>query len=215
MTVYVFNTVKTENLQKPKLTSRLNETIEELVILSDDENSSYFAPANHKKSNNSPSERNHKTKSDDDVEEVPVADPIISGTNNTFDVFLELCSAKVDNAKHKELLLEKISTIKLLYRRTSDYVTTDEFKESLEHKIKLLDEQPKHALHCFNIIFQQLKHAWKNQQNNEVDENKVRLVRKIQKKLDQLHAKIRKLENAEMTIDDCEDEDSSYVQTQR
>lgn len=143
-------------------------------------------------------------------------DTAVNGDKNTFEVFLDLCTTKVENVKHKELLLEKTSTIKLLYKRAGDYVTTKEFNDSLAHQLKLLDGQPKFTLHCFNIIFQQLKHAWKNKdKDKEVDENKLRLRKKVQKKLDLLHKKIRRLENEELSLTDLDDEDSSYIQLQR
>lgn len=132
-------------------------------------------------------------------------------------MFVELCVNKVENPKHKELLIEKTSSIKNLYEHATDYATSEEFRESLEHRIKLLEEQPQYALHCFNIIFQQLKRAWKSQKAGLSEESKVRhkLKKKILKKMDLLHAKIRELESAEMSIDDCDDEDSTYIQVQR
>lgn len=139
---------------------------------------------------------------------------LVGNVEVSFDAFLDLCTTKIENAKHKELLLTKIGVIKRLYKRTTDYVTTDEFKESLKHQIHLLHEQPKYTLHCFNIIFQQLKQAWKSQ-DDEIDESNSKLAKKVEKKLNLLHEKIRQLENAELTLDDLDDEDSTYIQLQR
>lgn len=191
--------------QKPKLTTHLNQEIEELVILSDDENNSYVVPINDVAATHN---NNH-----DNVEEIAVNGA--TSDRDSFDVFLDLCTAKVENEKHKELLLQKMSTIKLLYERVPDHVTSNEFKQCLSHQIKLLDDQPKYALHCFNIIFQQLKHAWACKKDRDVDEHKLRLMKKVQKKLDLLHMKIRNLEAAELSLDDLDDEDSSYIQLQR
>lgn len=141
-------------------------------------------------------------------------DAIAADKKDRFDVFLDLCVTKIENAKHKALLLEKMSTIKLLYKRTSDYVATDEFSRNIRHKIKLLNEQPRHALHCFNVIFQELKYASAHR-NKEIDPIRLKYQKKVEKKLHLLHLKIRKLENAELCLDDLEDEDSSYIQLQR
>lgn len=186
--------------QKFKVSININENVDEFVILSDDDN---VTATN--KTEQHPEERNLTD---------PEPSDLSKNNKDTFDAFLDLCETKIENPKHKELFLEKVVTIKLLYKRTSDYVNTEEFAKSLTHKIKLLEDQPKYALHCFNVIFQELKQIGVNQ-NKEVDHVRLKHRNKVEKKLNLLHIKIRKLENAELTLDDLEDEDSTYIQLQR
>lgn len=188
--------------QKFKVSININEDVDELVILSDDENVT---------STNKNNTVQHREEPNSDS---PEPSEISKNNKDTFNVFLDLCTAKIENPKHKELILEKIGTIRLLYKRASDYVNTEEFAKSLTHRIKLLDEQPKYALHCFNVIFQELKQVTVSQ-NNEADPTRLKLRKKVEKKLYLLHVKIRKLENAELTLEELEDEDSAYIQLQR
>lgn len=167
------------------------------------------------KNGDKPADKEPEQKETKDDSQPP--DAVVSNVADRFDVFVDLCLEKVEIPKHKQLLMEKTSSLKNLYEHATDYATTGEFQESLEHKIKLLQEQPKYALHCFNIVFQQLKRAWKSQKAGFSEESKSlhKLRKKLLKSLDLLHVKIRELETAELTIDDCDDEDSKYIQLQR
>lgn len=103
-----------------------------------------------------------------------------------------------------------------MFGLAGDYVETDDFRKSLLSKLALVREKPEHILQCFNIIYQQLKFEIRSSRNaNKGDDKRERLISRLEKTLKLLHAKIRNMEQQELSLDALDNEDSSYIQLQR
>lgn len=114
----------------------------------------------------------------------------------------------------KDIFQRKITSLRKLSKRATDYIKTDQFKAFLKQNLDQMISMPNNTVECFVNVYNEVNIAALNKTSHvNVTKKEDKYVRVIEESLRAIHKKIRKLEVKEVDFND--ENDSVYIQYSR
>ncbi|KAJ8934395.1 hypothetical protein NQ314_013436 [Rhamnusium bicolor] len=127
--------------------------------------------------------------------------------------FLNICEESINNSQYEHLKNIKFPTLRKYYKRCSVKLReSSNFLRLIEENLQSVQKSPAAAVISFNEVFQYVKELVDAESIEVSEENKIKL-KKLEKTIKLLVARIKHLENKEIDFDD--EEDSSYLMLDR